>query len=62
MLFLAGESDTMIPADGVRALAERYPLAEVHTLPDTEHLQGVKTHPEVYAETVLGFLGRTMKK
>ncbi|MFD8377913.1 alpha/beta hydrolase [Streptomyces sp. NPDC059679] len=62
MLFLAGESDTMIPANGVRALAERYPLAEVHTLPDTEHLQGVKTHPEVYAETVLGFLGRTMKR
>jgi uncharacterized protein len=62
MLFLAGESDTMIPAAGVRALAERYPLAEVHTLPDTEHLQGVKTHPEAYAETVLGFLGRTLKR
>lgn len=61
MLFLTGESDTMIPAAGVRALAERYPLAEVHSLPDTEHLQGVKTHPELYAETVLAFLERTMK-
>ncbi|MBP8539535.1 alpha/beta hydrolase [Streptomyces sp. MK37H] len=61
MLFLAGERDTMIPASGVRALAERYPLAEVHTLPDTEHLQGIKTQPETYAETVLGFLERTLK-
>ena len=61
MLFVAGERDTMIPASGVRALAERYPLAEVHTLPDTEHLQGIKTQPETYAETVLGFLERTLK-
>ncbi|OMI33960.1 alpha/beta hydrolase [Streptomyces sparsogenes] len=61
MLILAGESDTMIPAAGVRALAERYPRAEVHTLPDTGHLQGVKTHPERYAETVLEFLERTLK-
>ncbi|WNE96778.1 alpha/beta fold hydrolase [Streptomyces luomodiensis] len=61
MLFLAGERDTMIPAAGVRALAERYPLAEVHTLPDTEHLQGIKTQPDVYTDTVLGFLERTLK-
>ncbi|WP_184502905.1 alpha/beta hydrolase [Streptomyces botrytidirepellens] len=61
MLFLAGERDTMIPAAGVRALGERYPLAEVHTLPDTDHLQGIKTQPDVYADTVLGFLERTLK-
>ncbi|CAM5716912.1 hypothetical protein SANTM175S_05742 [Streptomyces antimycoticus] len=61
MLFLTGELDTMIPASGVRALAERYPLAEVHTLPDTEHLQGIRREPETYAETVLGFLERTLK-
>ncbi|MFC0598887.1 alpha/beta hydrolase [Streptomyces palmae] len=61
LLFLAGEEDAIIPAEGVRALAERFPLAEVHTLPGTQHLQGVKTHPERYAETVLEFLGRTLK-
>ncbi|MET7934960.1 alpha/beta fold hydrolase [Streptomyces sp. NPDC005322] len=61
MLFLTGERDTMIPASGVRALAERYPLAEVHTLSGTEHLQGIKTQPDVYAEAVLGFLERTLK-
>jgi uncharacterized protein len=61
LLVLAGGADTMIPAPGIRALAERYPLAEVHELPDTEHLQGIKTHPELYAETVLDFLDRTLK-
>ncbi|WP_432588181.1 alpha/beta fold hydrolase [Streptomyces sp. HD1123-B1] len=61
MLFLAGERDSMIPAAGVHALGERYPLAEVHTLPDTPHIQGIKTQPDLYADTVLGFLDRTLK-
>ncbi|KUJ69155.1 aromatic ring-opening dioxygenase LigA [Streptomyces albus subsp. albus] len=61
LLFLAGEEDSIIPAEGVHALADRYPLAEVHVLPGTQHLQGVKTHPERYAETVLEFLQRTLK-
>jgi hypothetical protein len=54
----------MIPASGVLALAERYPSAEVHVLPDTKHLQesGIKTRPDIYAETVLGFLDRTLKE
>ncbi|WP_431044292.1 alpha/beta hydrolase [Streptomyces sp. P1-3] len=61
LLFLTGEDDPVIPASGVRALAERYPLAEVHVLPGTGHLMGVKAQPETYAETVLGFLRRTLK-
>ncbi|WKX70490.1 alpha/beta hydrolase [Streptomyces sp. XD-27] len=61
MLFLAGDDDRIIPAAGVRALAERYPLAEVHVLAGAGHLAGVKTEPETYAETVLGFLRRTLK-
>ncbi|MFH8368756.1 alpha/beta hydrolase [Streptomyces sp. NPDC018031] len=61
LLFLTGERDTIIPADGVRELARRYPLAEVRVLPGTPHLLGVKTHPEEYAATVLDFLQRTLK-
>ncbi|TVL87418.1 alpha/beta hydrolase [Streptomyces sp. LX-29] len=61
MLFLTGERDSIIPAPAVRGLAERFPRAEVHELPDTEHLLGIKTHPKVYAETVLDFLQRTLK-
>ncbi|MDT3399939.1 alpha/beta fold hydrolase [Streptomyces sp. B1866] len=62
MLVLTGERDTMIPEAGVRALAERYPLAEVHALPDTEHLQGIKAHPDIYTDIVLGFLDRSLKE
>ncbi|MBH5335045.1 alpha/beta fold hydrolase [Streptomyces pactum] len=61
LLFLTGERDTIIPADGVAALAARYPRAELRVLPDTGHLLGVKTHPREYEEAVLDFLGRALK-
>jgi pimeloyl-ACP methyl ester carboxylesterase len=62
MLILTGENDTIIPMSGVLALAERYPSVEVHVLPDTKHPQGIETHPDIHADSVLGFLDRTLKQ
>ncbi|RPK88790.1 Alpha/beta hydrolase family protein [Streptomyces sp. ADI98-10] len=58
VLMMVGDSDRIIPVDSVRALAARYPKAEVRVLPDTDHLQGMKSCPEEYQETVLDFLKR----
>ncbi|MBX9421504.1 MULTISPECIES: alpha/beta hydrolase [Streptomyces] len=60
VLMLAGDGDSVIPLDGVRALAGLYPAAEVRVLPDTEHLQGMKTAPDEYRAAVLDFLKRTL--
>ncbi|MEU6479394.1 alpha/beta fold hydrolase [Streptomyces sp. NPDC047017] len=60
VLMLAGDSDSVIPLDGVRALAGRYPRAEVRVLPGTGHLQGMKTAPEEYRAAVLAFLERAL--
>ncbi|MCX4693198.1 alpha/beta hydrolase [Streptomyces sp. NBC_01408] len=60
VLVLAGEDDSIIPVEGVRALAARYPRAEVEVLPGTEHLQGMKTDPDRYRTAVLDFLKRAL--
>ncbi|WP_082119260.1 alpha/beta hydrolase [Saccharothrix sp. ST-888] len=60
VLMLAGDSDSIIPVEGVRALADRYPGAEVRVLPGTGHLQGMKTAPEEYRSAVLDFLKRAL--
>ncbi|MFI9152066.1 alpha/beta hydrolase [Streptomyces sp. NPDC053367] len=60
VLMLAGDSDSVIPLEGVRSLAALYPKAEVRVLPDTEHLQGMKTAPDEYASAVLDFLKRAL--
>lgn len=60
LLFLAGGRDTVIPADQVTALADRYPLAESRVLPDAGHLDGLKTAPVAYPAAVLGFLKRAL--
>ncbi|MFD3875224.1 alpha/beta hydrolase [Streptomyces sp. NPDC058623] len=60
VLILAGEDDSIIPVDGARALAARYPEAEIEVLPGTEHLQGLKTDPDRYRTAVLDFLKRAL--
>ncbi|ORT59469.1 alpha/beta hydrolase [Streptomyces sp. CB03238] len=60
VLILAGEDDSIIPVDGARVLAARYPEAEVEVLPGTEHLQGMKTDPDRYRTAVLDFLKRAL--
>lgn len=58
MLFLAGELDPILTPSAIDALASRYSHAEVHMLPNVDHLQGLKTDPEKYTSTVLNFLQR----
>ncbi|MFF6819145.1 alpha/beta hydrolase [Streptomyces californicus] len=58
VLMMVGDSDRIIPVESVRALADRYPNAEVRVLPETDHLQGMKSCPEQYQEAVLDFLKR----
>ncbi|MEU3402833.1 alpha/beta fold hydrolase [Streptomyces sp. NPDC006670] len=60
VLILAGEDDSIIPVEGARALAARYPRAEIEVLPGTEHLQGMKTDPDRYRTAVLDFLKRAL--
>lgn len=61
MLLLAGETDPIIRPEGVAALAESLPAAEMHTLAGAGHLQGVKKDPQGYADLVLDFLERAWK-
>lgn len=61
LLFLAGERDSIVPPAAVREIAERYPGAEFHEIPDGFHMRGIATAPEFYAKTVLDFLARAFE-
>ncbi|WKX70518.1 alpha/beta hydrolase [Streptomyces sp. XD-27] len=60
LLFMSGERDAVVPPSSVDALAERFPQAETHVLPRAEHLLGLETDPESYANVVLDFLKRSL--
>jgi uncharacterized protein len=60
LLFMSGERDAIVPPSSVDALAERYAQAETHVLPNAEHLLGLETDPEAYANVVLDFLKRAL--
>jgi pimeloyl-ACP methyl ester carboxylesterase len=48
--------------DQVRAVARRYPRAELLVVPGAGHLQAIKVDKDVYTATVLDFLARALSK
>jgi pimeloyl-ACP methyl ester carboxylesterase len=61
MLFVVGDRDAVTPADQVRAVARRYPRAEVLVVPGARHLHGIKVDKDAYNAAVLGFLARALE-
>jgi len=62
MLFVVGDRDAVTPLDQVRAVARRYPHAELLVVPGAGHLQAIKVDKDAYTATVLGFLARALSK
>jgi pimeloyl-ACP methyl ester carboxylesterase len=62
MLFVVGDHDAITPVDQVRALARRYPRAEVLVVPGAGHLRAIKVDKDAYTATVLDFLARALNK
>jgi pimeloyl-ACP methyl ester carboxylesterase len=62
MLFVVGDRDPVTPVDQVRALARRYPRAELLVVPGAGHLQAIKVNKDAYTATVLDFLARALNK
>jgi uncharacterized protein len=62
MLFVVGDRDAVTPVDQVRAVARRYPYAEVLVMRGAGHLHGIKVDRDAYAATVLDFLTRALSK
>jgi pimeloyl-ACP methyl ester carboxylesterase len=62
MLFVVGDRDAVVPVAQVRAVARRYPRAEVLVVPDTGHLRAIKVDKDAYTATVLDFLARALTK
>jgi pimeloyl-ACP methyl ester carboxylesterase len=60
MLFVVGDHDAVTPVAQVRAVARRYPHAEVLVVPGAGHLQAIKVAKDAYTATVLGFLARSL--
>jgi pimeloyl-ACP methyl ester carboxylesterase len=60
MLLVAGDRDAVTPVDQVRAVARRYPRAEVLVVPGAGHLQAIKVDRQAYTATVLDFLARAL--
>jgi uncharacterized protein len=61
MLLVVGDRDAVTPVDQVRAVARRYPHAEVLVVPGAGHLQAIKVDRQAYTATVLDFLARALK-
>jgi len=61
MLLVVGDRDTVTPVDQVRAVARRYPHAELLVVPGAGHLQAIKVDSHTYTASVLDFLGRALK-
>jgi pimeloyl-ACP methyl ester carboxylesterase len=62
MLFVIGDRDAVAPVDQVRAVARRYPRAELLVAPGAGHLRAIKVDNHVYTATVLDFLARALSK
>jgi uncharacterized protein len=62
MLFVVGDRDAVAPVDQVRAVARRYPRAELLVAPGAGHLRAIKVDNHVYTATVLDFLARALSK
>jgi pimeloyl-ACP methyl ester carboxylesterase len=62
MLFVVGDRDAVAPVDQVRAVARRYPRAELLVAPGAGHLRAIKIDNHVYTATVLDFLARALSK
>jgi len=60
MLFVAGDRDAVVPVDQVRAVARRYPLAELLVVPGAGHLRAINVDKDAYSATVLAFLARAL--
>jgi alpha-beta hydrolase superfamily lysophospholipase len=60
MLFLAGDKDSIVPAAAVEELAAHYPHAEFTLIRGAEHLQGLKSDPNGYRDSVVDFLKRAL--
>jgi pimeloyl-ACP methyl ester carboxylesterase len=68
VLFVAGERDTIVPPESVRAVAEalrrsQAPAAqacEVWTVPDGEHLRVIEADPEEYARRITRFFDASL--
>jgi pimeloyl-ACP methyl ester carboxylesterase len=61
-LLVVGDRDTVTPVDQVRAVARRYPHAELLVVPGAGHLQAIKVDRHTYTTTVLDFLTRALSK
>jgi len=62
MLFVVGDRDAVAPVDQVRAVARRYPRAELLVVPGAGHLQAIKVDKHAYTAAVLDFLARALSK
>jgi pimeloyl-ACP methyl ester carboxylesterase len=60
MLFVVGDRDAVTPLDQIRAVARRYPRAELLVVSGAGHLQAIKADRDAYAATVLDFLARAL--
>jgi uncharacterized protein len=60
MLFVVGDRDAVTPVAQVRAVARRYPRAEVLVVPGAGHLRAIKVAKDAYTATVLDFLARSL--
>jgi pimeloyl-ACP methyl ester carboxylesterase len=61
MLFVVGDRDAVTPVDQVRAVARRYPLAELLVVPGAGHLRAINVDKDAYTATVLHFLAQALK-
>jgi uncharacterized protein len=62
VLFVVGDRDAVVPVAQVRAVARRYPRAEVLVVPGAGHLRAIKVDKDAYTATVLDFLARALTK
>jgi uncharacterized protein len=62
MLFVVGDRDAVAPVDQVRAVARRYPRAELLVVPGAGHLRAIKVDSDTYTATVLDFLARALRR
>jgi pimeloyl-ACP methyl ester carboxylesterase len=62
MLFVVGDRDAVTPVNQVRAVARRYPRAELLVMPGTGHLRAINVDRDAYPATVLDFLTQALNK
>jgi pimeloyl-ACP methyl ester carboxylesterase len=63
VLLLAGEKDPRAPPGDAEAICERCgDQANVVTFAEGEHLQLERSDPQLYRESILGFLDRALRQ